>query len=244
MTLTTSTAKNRSFIAPFQAAVGALCLIGTLMVTTQNSQALEYTGGARLQNAAVSTYVAPQKDLNKNDAVSLFGAPEQRFTDLRAFTKWNNVLDRFKGNLMTSLDQKPVQEWLYFIESLKGQSKQAQIEAVNQYMNQFKFVSDADNYGTNDYWATPMEFMAKGGDCEDYAIAKYVSLRALGFSKSELRLVIVQDRVMRAPHAMVAAFNNGKANIMDNQNPAVLDSAQITRYVPVYSISQVAWWRH
>ena len=234
----TSSFPKFSFNAPIRAALGAFCLIGTLMVTTQPSQAVEYTGGAQYVPASLTTNVPSQP------LPGLFGHSEQRNSDVRAFTKWNNVLNRFKRDLMGSLNQKPVQEWLFFLESQKGKSKAQQIEAVNHYMNQIKFVSDNNNYGENDYWATPMEFFAKGGDCEDYAIAKYISLRALGFNKEELRLVVVQDRVMRAPHAMVVAYNDGKAKIMDNQNPAVIDSAQISRYIPVYSISQVAWWRH
>ena len=233
-----NTNRTKRIVAPIQAAVAAMCFIGTLMATTQNSQALEYTGGARYVPAALTSTVPTAQP------TGLFGHSEQRYNDMRAFTKWNNILNRFKNELMTSLDQKPVQDWLLFLETLKDKSKAEQIEAVNQYMNQIKFVADANNYGQNDYWATPMEFFAKGGDCEDYAVAKYISLRALGFSKEDLRLVVVQDRVMRAPHAMVVAYDDGKAKLLDNQNPAVMDSAQITRYVPVYSISQVAWWRH
>jgi predicted transglutaminase-like cysteine proteinase len=210
--------------------LGVFCFVIVLTFNIQHSEAWNY--------APVVTSAPQQQSIN------LFGAPEQRFTDLSAFTKWNDVLGRVKHNLMSSLDQKPVQDWLFFLNSLKGASKAQQIDAVNHYMNQIRFVSDANNYGQNDYWATPMEFLAKGGDCEDYAIAKYVSLRALGFSKDELRLVIVNDKVMHAPHAMLAVYNEGQAKILDNQNPIVMNSAQITRYVPVYSISQAAWWRH
>lgn len=225
--------------APFRAALGVLCFVGTLMATTQHSQALEYAGRPTYIPASLTEPVSA-----KATQTGLFGRGEQRYSDLSPFTKWNTVLDRFKDELMSSLDQKPVQDWLLFLDGLKTKSKSEQIEAVNHYMNQIKFVTDINNYGSNDYWATPMEFFAKGGDCEDYAMAKYISLRALGFSKDELRLVVVQDNVMHAPHAMIVAYNDGKAKILDNQNPAVLDSADITRYVPVYSISQLAWWRH
>lgn len=238
MVLSVTPSSKFSISAPIRAAVGVLCFIGTLMATTQNSQALEYTGGARYVPAALTSTVPAQPQNG------LFGHSEQRYNDMRAFTKWNNILERFKGELMTSLDQKPVQDWLLFLETLKDKSKAEQIEAVNQYMNQIRFVADSNNYGQNDYWATPMEFFAKGGDCEDYAVAKYISLRALGFSKDELRMVVVQDRVMRAPHAMIIVYDEDKAKVLDNQNPAVMDSAQISRYVPVYSISQIAWWRH
>ena len=40
-----------------------------------------------------------------------------------------------------------------------------------------------------DYWATPVESLRKGeADCEDYAIAKYFTLRQLGVADDKLRI--------------------------------------------------------
>jgi predicted transglutaminase-like cysteine proteinase len=232
---------GKKLSAPFRGAIGALFFIATLTANTQNSQALEYVSNSANTVPVSYSVNAPQQAAAQ---INLFGASEERFNDLSAFTKWNNVLDRVKTNLVGSLNQKPVQKWLMFLDTLKNASKEEKIEAVNHYMNQIHFISDIKNYGVQDYWATPMEFLARGGDCEDYAIAKYVSLRALGFTKAELRLVIVNDKVMHAPHAMLAVYMNGQAKILDNQNPNIENSAEITRYQPVYSISQIAWWRH
>ncbi len=145
---------------------------------------------------------------------------------------------------MANIEKPHVKKWMAFLLTIKGKSRAEQVEAVNQYMNSIKFVSDAHNYGASDYWATPIEFLARGGDCEDYAIAKYISLVALGFSKDQLRLAIVNDRVMHAPHATLIVYDGASKKVLDNQNPSVADASQITRYVPIYSISQVAWWRH
>jgi predicted transglutaminase-like cysteine proteinase len=221
--------------------VGAAFFVGTLFVPMHTSQALEYTGGAQFTHASVRTNVSLTPSV---PAQGLFGAGEQRFTDLSAFTKWNGVLDRFKKDLMVNINKPHVKKWMAFLLTIKDKSPAEQVEAVNQYMNSIKFVADADNYGASDYWATPIEFLARGGDCEDYAIAKYVSLVALGFSKDQLRLAIVNDRVMRAPHATLIVYDGTSKKVLDNQNPSVADASQITRYVPIYSISQVAWWRH
>jgi len=174
----------------------------------------------------------------------LFGATEQRYTDLSAFTKWTGVLSRFKKEFPKQMDRPEVQDWIKFLSGLKNASKQEKIEAVNEYLNKRPFISDQNNYGVADKWATPMEFLARGGDCEDYAIAKYISLRALGFSQSDLRLAIVYDYVMRMPHALLIAYNEDKVNVLDNQNPDVVDASDITRYKPIYAISQAAWWRY
>src|SRR5690606_36392050 len=104
---------------------------------------------------------------------------------------------------------------------------------------------DVKNYGMRDHWETPMEFLKRGkGDCEDYAMAKYISLRALGFRQDQMRMVIVFDHVMQMPHALLIVENDGESLVLDNQNPAVLSADDVSRYKPIYSISQVAWWRH
>lgn len=174
----------------------------------------------------------------------LFGATEQKYSDTSAFTKWNGVIAKFQKDFKNSLNKKHVQDWMSFLASLENATKTQKIEAVNAYMNKKTFVSDIDNYGKSDYWATPMEFLKKSGDCEDYAIAKYISLQALGIDSNEMRLAVVYDHVMRMPHAILIVYEQGQAKVLDNQNKAVLTSNDITRYKPIYSISEVAWWRH
>ena len=58
-----------------------------------------------------------------------------------------------------------------------------QLQAVNRFLNDWRYQADQQNYGRRDYWATPLEFLRRSGDCEDYAIIKYVSLRQLGFAR-------------------------------------------------------------
>ncbi len=68
------------------------------------------------------------------------------------------------------------------LKSQAGQRPFDQIQAVNQFLNQWQYKTDEQNYGQRDYWAAPLEFLRRSGDCEDYAIVKYVSLRQLGFA--------------------------------------------------------------
>jgi predicted transglutaminase-like cysteine proteinase len=175
----------------------------------------------------------------------IFGYAEKRHSDIRPFTKWTGVLERFKADLQKNAEEQHVRDWINFIARAKHMSRDEQLRAVNDYMNKFPFQSDKNNYGQIDYWATPMEFLSRGkGDCEDYAFAKYVTLRALGFSDDHMRMTIVNDSVMRTPHALLVVYQDGVSKVLDSQNPDILDSADITRYKPIYSISQVAWWRH
>ena len=77
--------------------------------------------------------------------------------------------------------------------SLAGKDRKTQLAAVNEFMNRASYIEDLPNWGVPDYWATPLQFLTKDGDCEDYAIAKFVSLRTLGFTNDELRIAVVDD---------------------------------------------------
>jgi len=105
-------------------------------------------------------------------------------------------------------------------------------------------VLDIVNWGIADYWATPREFAIKDGDCEDFAIAKYVSLKLLGWSDDDLRIVVLHDSNLNADHAVLAAYVDGRAMILDNQTRQVLPSEAIRHYQPYYSINETGWWLH
>ena len=130
------------------------------------------------------------------------------------------------------------------IQPLRGKPKDVQIEEVNNFANQRTYITDPRNWGEDDYWATPGEFIAKFGDCEDYAIIKYLSLRNLGFTDDELRLVAVKDLNLKVGHAVLVVFFKGKVLLLDNQIKKVVDTSIVHHYEPVFSINQTYWWRH
>ena len=113
-----------------------------------------------------------------------------------------------------------------------------QLQAVNRFLNDWRYKPDDQNYGQRDYWATPLEFLRRSGDCEDYAIAKYVTLRQLGFAPEQLRLVVVQDVVRDLAHAVLAVYLDEQVYILDNLTKAVLPQERIGQYVPYYSINE------
>lgn len=186
------------------------------------------------------------------DRPNLFGTVETRSDNLRPFTKWTTTLDRYATE--RSLEVAPcaqlgalkcrVPDWRRFLDTLQGKPRMEQIQAINAYMNRHAYIEDIVNYGVPDYWATPREFLTKDGDCEDYAIAKYISLRYLGFGVDELRLVVLQDLNLNAAHAVLVVFHEGKAFLLDNQIRQVVDSAVVRHYRPYYSINEQFWWLH
>ncbi|MDA1091219.1 MAG: transglutaminase-like cysteine peptidase [Proteobacteria bacterium] len=191
---------------------------------------------------------------------SFFNSVEVRSSDLKPFKKWRAALIRYsleqkenkKGRACSSerLDICDYNDWSKFLQTLKGKDKLTQIRAVNSRMNKAKYITDKNNWGRNDYWATPAEFMKNFGDCEDYAIIKYLSLIQLGFKEEELRVVAVKDLNLKVGHAVLIAFwkddKSGKTRslLLDNQIKKVVDSRSVRHYQPVFSINKDNWWRH
>jgi predicted transglutaminase-like cysteine proteinase len=136
------------------------------------------------------------------------------------------------------------QAWTDFLASLKGLDPQAQMEAVNHWANAKPYVEDLANWGLPDYWETPGEFIARGGDCEDYAIAKYFSLVRLGFSARDLRIVTVSDSKAHDFHAVLVANIGGIDWLLDNQLPEMVRLESMPQYTPIYSLNQEGWWLH
>ena len=120
----------------------------------------------------------------------------------------------------------------------------AQIRAVNRQMNEAPYITDIRNWGIDDYWATPLQFLDRDGDCEDYAISKYMSLRALGVPVESMRVAVVQDLNLDTAHAVLVVYVGGKGYVLDNQIEQVVSQAEIYHYRPYYTVNENAWWLH
>ena len=183
---------------------------------------------------------------------TLFGWDEKRFDSIGPFTKWRGTLDRYfkerkleSGSCQSTLFNKcHLQDWKKFVGGLKGKPSMAQLDAVNRYMNRAPYITDPVNYGVPDYWATPKQFFVKDGDCEDYAITKYLSLRALGWPVEKMRIVVLQDENLRVAHAVLVVYHQGRTYVLDNQIDQVVTDDRIAHYRPIYSINEKSWWLH
>lgn len=176
----------------------------------------------------------------------LFNTLEYRTDDLAALPQWQRTLGRIAEEQATYAQSpsKAVKAWQAMIRDKRGRSQFDQLHAVNGFVNQWRYRADSYNYKTSDYWASPAEFFSRSGDCEDYAIAKYVSLRQMGFSADQLRLVVVKDLNQNLAHAVLAAYVDGDVYILDNVNNQVRPQAAVTEYAPYYSVNEEARWAH
>lgn len=184
---------------------------------------------------------------------NLFSTKEVRSKNFKPFKKWTEALSRYTQESATLKDghcsdkffnKCHFGKWQKFLKTLEGKDRRTQIEEVNRFMNKARYITDPVNWGEKDYWATPGQFMAKFGDCEDYAIAKFMSLAQLGFTDDDMRVVAVKDMNLKVGHAILVVYLEGKAYVLDNQIKKVAEADVIRHYVPVFSINQSYWWRH
>lgn len=175
---------------------------------------------------------------------SLFGTSERKSSDTSAFTKWNQMLARYKRQIQSQGNAPQIISWEHKLGALQNANLHDKIEGVNKYINSVPYKSDMKVWQKSDYWATPVEFLASGGDCEDYAIAKYTSLRALGVPDSQMRIAIVQDKIKNIPHALLIVYTDDGAYVLDNQNKNMEEMSNVRRYAPIFSINQNSWWLH
>ncbi|MBL0731032.1 transglutaminase-like cysteine peptidase [Piscinibacter sp. HJYY11] len=133
-----------------------------------------------------------------------------------------------------------------------GQDELAQLQTVNQFFNRrIQFREDTEAWGQVDYWASPLESLDKGqGDCEDYAIAKYFSLLAVGMPVAKLRLVYVRAQIggpqgVTQAHMVLAyyAAPGAEPMILDNLITEVRPASRRPDLVPVFSFNSEGLWQ-
>ena len=119
-----------------------------------------------------------------------------------------------------------VMAWRDLLTQAASQPDAAKLRRVNDFFNRrTRFGEDSDIWGKQDYWATPLEVLGRGqGDCEDFAIAKYVTLKLLGIPSEKLRLTYVKARIGGPQSTLVQAHMVLSYYPAPNDEPLVLDS--------------------
>jgi predicted transglutaminase-like cysteine proteinase len=138
-----------------------------------------------------------------------------------------------------------VGDWLALIEASRGRGEPEQLGRVNEFFNRLEFVEDSVHWGQDDYWATPVETLAtNGGDCEDFAVAKYFTLRSLGVAEERLRLVYVKALRLDRAH-MVLTYSPAPGAVplvLDNLAPEIKPASERPDLEPVYSFNAEGLW--
>ncbi|WP_345984442.1 transglutaminase-like cysteine peptidase [Sulfurimonas sp. HSL-1656] len=126
------------------------------------------------------------------------------------------------------------------LRDLRNKSEMEKLEGVNDFFNRVRFVSDLENWGVEDYWARPSEFLTRDrGDCEDYVIAKYFALKRLGVPEQKLYFTYVKAIRFNQAHMVLTYYENPRAVplVLDNLNYRIFPATKRKDLVYVYSFN-------
>ncbi|EED34487.1 periplasmic protein [Luminiphilus syltensis NOR5-1B] len=145
--------------------------------------------------------------------------------------------------------RETVAKWHEMVGATRGKPTQQQLTRVNDFFNtRIRWLSDQDIYSVDDHWATPLETMGRlAGDCEDFVIAKYVSLILAGVSPESLRLIYVKARAPGRPpeaHMVLAWYETPGSEplILDNMNLAIRPASKRADLTPIFSFNGDGLW--
>lgn len=126
------------------------------------------------------------------------------------------------------------------IRSNRDKSDRQKLKIVNDFFNRVPYMSDMEAWGVKDYWARPSEFLAHDkGDCEDYVIAKFFTLRLLGVDENKLYFTYVKALKYNQAHMVLTYYETPRSVplVLDNFNFRILEATQRKDLVYVYSFN-------
>jgi len=178
-----------------------------------------------------------------------FGLATVALTKGAVLEKWLNVerevdderlVLRMCEENRTSCQSPTALQFLAIVDSGRILEGRARLGNINRAINlQLKPMSDLALYGAEDVWSPPLATLAMGaGDCEDYAIAKFVALQEAGISPDDLRIVILRDDHREEDHAVVAARLDGNWLMLDNRHMAMVEDHDLRRYRPIFLVDR------
>jgi predicted transglutaminase-like cysteine proteinase len=138
-----------------------------------------------------------------------------------------------------------IEHWQAIIRSSGKLPVAEKLRIANDFFNNMHFVSDAVQWGQEDYWATPLEtLIANGGDCEDFAIAKYFTLREMGVPQDNLRLTYVKALDLNQAHMVLTYFGTPDSDplVLDNLDKDIKPASSRHDLLPVYSFNGEGLW--
>jgi predicted transglutaminase-like cysteine proteinase len=197
------------------------------------------------QPKAVLPYAEiPRNELPHIDAAFRFDILPVK--DGNVFTKWNGVkadmraeseiFARCRANANTC--PTAAKRFLGIVDQGRALTGRARIGVINRAVNMaIEPMSDMAQWGVPDRWSAPLEtFTTLKGDCEDYAIAKYVALMETGIAAEDLKLIIVRNTAANEDHAVTAVRLDGTWIILDNRWLRLVEDRAMAQAIPLFAL--------
>jgi len=181
----------------------------------------------------------------------LFDTQEIFHGDTAPFKQWTDMRGRMNEEYATAPpscgSRQPeceMDEWSQLVVTVAPLPLRDKLDRVNLALNAVPYVPSARNWRRAAYWETPLEFLAYGGQCQDYAIAKYMLLREAGVPADQMRIVVLRATALDEDHAVLVVDVDGEALMLDDKRTGVVPASAETSYRPYYSINELGWWQH
>jgi predicted transglutaminase-like cysteine proteinase len=131
---------------------------------------------------------------------------------------------------------------LQIVELGRQRADRARLGEINRAVNlSIRPASDWTQHDVDDFWSAPLATIEKGaGDCEDYAILKYLALREAGISPDDLSLLIVSYPRRGTIHAVLAVHLDEEWLLLDNLTMVMVNSLEATQYRPLIALDDHA----
>jgi len=138
-----------------------------------------------------------------------------------------------------------IASWHELMREKREVPEMQKLKSVNSFFNRLEFVEDLIHWGRADYWASPQEMLASnGGDCEDFATAKYFTLRQLNISDEKMCLIHVKSLKLNQSHMVLGYYAEPGMDplVLDNFTDSILPASERTDLLPIYSFNGQGFW--
>lgn len=218
--------------------------VGSLL-SKRNRESGDVQSSVPVPSQVPQSAAPPAEASSDSKGIRLFGTLEMR-TKIGKMPKWTAVLDKQRAHPGFTDDRvfPGVGTWKAIKAKIVKLSPYEQLKAVNALINRWPYRTDMEVWGLMDYWAAPVDFFKKSGDCEDYAIAKYFALRDLGVPASKMRMVVLKDTLRNVEHAVTVVYLDNEAWVLDNLSNAVMSHRRLSHYRPQLSVNEEFRWAH
>lgn len=180
--------------------------------------------------------------------------PELQGSSLENLPQWQRIVAEFNSEIPVydrcgiaggDCPWKSVAAWQNLIIESRTLPVRQRLENVNLWFNKkIPYKEDSIVYGERDRWASLRDFLEKSGDCEDFAIAKYITLRQSGVPADAMQIVMVYDPAGAADHAILAVQYDAQIFVLDNRHDSIVPDERGHAYRPYFSFNEDTLWTY
>ena len=213
-------------------------------------RAVIFAGGfVWLAPATAGTLLSPGPAILVQKSAEPFGQVADRLTYGGLRDKWLGMQHRLDDEMVQlalcdgdreGCVSPAALRFLAIIDTAKAHDGRAMLGEINRAINlAIRPASDLAQHGEIDVWTPPLATLTSGaGDCEDYAIAKFVALRQAGVLPDDLRIVVLHDTIRDEDHAVAAARLDGHWLTLDNRRMTLIEDSDVRNYQPTFGIDR------